>query len=61
MLSTLIYETVDFVYTLARLTKRVIKGSYNWYYKIETEEQVKIKLLEERIVEQRLIINKISV
>ena len=53
MISSIIYETVDFVYTLGRITIRGIKGAYCWfsYKNSETPEQLRLRLLEERIYE----------
>jgi hypothetical protein len=51
MISSIIYETIDFVYTLGRVTVRGISGFYTWYCNKETVEQLKIRLLEERISE----------
>ena len=60
MISSIIYETFDFVYTLGRITIRGISGIYSWYTNKETPEALKIRLLEENISEleaQRLAIN----
>lgn len=51
MISSLIYETVDFMYTVGRISFHSIKGIYSWYFEKETIEQLKIRLLEERIYE----------
>ena len=51
MISSIIYETVDFVYTLGRITVRGITGLYSWFHKKENAEQLRMRLLEERIVE----------
>ncbi len=51
MFSSIIYEAVDFVYTVGRITIRSITGLYSWFHKNETPEQLRLRLLEERIVE----------
>jgi len=51
MLSSIIYETIDFIYTLGRVTVRGVSGFYTWYCNKETPEALKIRLLDERISE----------
>ena len=64
MLSSIIYETVDLVYTIGRVSIRSIKTVYSWFSKKnkETSEQLRVRLLEERISEleeQRLTVRPI--
>ncbi len=51
MISSIIYETVDFVYTIGRITLSVINGTYSLFSskKNESPENLRIRLLEERI------------
>ena len=51
MISSIIYETVDFVYTIGRITLSVIKKTYSLFSskKNESPENLRIRLLEERI------------
>jgi hypothetical protein len=51
MLSTIIYETVDFVYTIGKMTVRGIRSAYSWIRKEENITQLRIKSLESRISE----------
>jgi hypothetical protein len=49
MLSTLIYETVDFVYTISRVTYKSIRNLYKWYYKQNEKNQLDV--IEKKIIE----------
>ena len=52
MLSTVIYETADFIYTIGRLTIRTVKNAYSWFYKKDNNAlQLQIKSLEARVAE----------
>jgi len=51
MLSSIIYETFDLVYTLGRLAKRVVIGTYSFIYNKKTGEQERLRILEKRIIE----------
>ncbi len=51
MLSTVIYETADFIYTIGRLTIRTVKNAYSWFYKKDNALQLQIKSLEARVAE----------
>ena len=31
MISSIIYETMDFIYTLGRFAGRIVKGALSWY------------------------------
>lgn len=57
MLSTIIYETADFVYTIGKLTVRGVKSAYSWFYK-EDSTELKIKLLEERVNELESVLKE---
>lgn len=48
MISSLIYEVSDFIYTIVRLSGRIVCGVYSWYNKRETN---KLAFLEKRIIE----------
>jgi len=49
MLSTIIYEAVDFVYTISRVTYKSVSNLYNWYNKKNGKNQLDI--IEKKIVE----------
>ena len=51
MISSIIYETVDFIYTVGRVTFHGVKGMCSWYFNKESPEVLKIRLLDERISE----------
>ena len=57
MLSTIVYESADFLYTIGKLTIRGIKSTYSWFYK-EDVTQLKIKLLEERVTELESVLKE---
>jgi hypothetical protein len=57
MLSTIVYEGADFIYTIGKLTIRGVKSAYSWFYK-QDSTQLKIKLLEERVTELESVLKE---
>jgi len=49
MLSTIIYETADFIYTISRITVNSMTKLYKWYY--PPKELNRLDIIEKRIVE----------
>ena len=66
VLGFILYESIDLVYNIGKLSYNVISGTYNWYYNVpspEVEERelemTKIKELEEKIEKlTNIIINQ---
>ena len=51
MLGILLTESVEVIYSLAKITFDAGRGIYYWYYDEETPERKEIHKLEERIAE----------
>ena len=51
MLGILLSEGVEVMYSIAKITYEASRGVYYWYYDEEKPENIKIKNLENRIVE----------
>lgn len=56
VLGFILYESIDLVYNVGKLSYNAITGTYNWYYSIQSPEiqereleMTKIKALEEKI------------
>ena len=49
MLSTIIYETADFIYTISRITVNSVTKLYKWYY--PPKELNRLDAIEKRIIE----------
>ena len=49
MLSTIIYETADFIYTVSRIAVNSVTKLYKWYY--PPTEQNRLDAIEKRISE----------
>ena len=49
MLSTIIYETADFIYTVSRLAVKSVSKLYKWYY--PPKELSRLDAIEKRISE----------
>jgi hypothetical protein len=49
MLSTIIYETADFVYTISRIAVNSVTKLYKWYYPPKQLNQLNI--IEKKIIE----------
>jgi hypothetical protein len=49
MISSIIYEAVDFVYIVGRITVRSITGLYKWYY--PSKEFNRLDVIEKKIIE----------
>ncbi len=48
MLSTIIYETTDFIYTVSRIAVNSVTKLYNWYY--SPKELSRLDDIEKRII-----------
>jgi hypothetical protein len=49
MLSTIIYETTDFIYTISRIAVHSVTKLYKWYY--PPKELNRLDAIEKRIIE----------
>ncbi len=49
MLSTIIYETADFIYTVSRIAVNSVTKLYKWYY--PPKELNRLDVIEKRILE----------
>ena len=49
MLSTIIYETADFIYTVSRIAVNSVTKIYKWYY--PPKELNRLDVIEKRIIE----------
>lgn len=48
MLSTIIYETTDFIYTVSRIAVNSVTKLYKWYY--SSKELSRLDAIEKRII-----------
>jgi hypothetical protein len=48
MLSTIIYETTDFIYTVSRIAINSVTKLYKWYY--SSKELSRLDAIEKRII-----------
>ena len=53
MLGMILYETVDLVYNVSKLTYNGVRGIYYWYYGLEYPEQIEIEKRDALIIEIR--------
>ena len=51
MLGMLLYEAVDLVYNVTKLTYNGARATYYWYYNIDYPEQEEIKKRDDLILE----------
>jgi len=53
MLGMILYETVDLVYNVSKITYNGVRGIYYWYYELEYPEQIEIEKRDALIIEIR--------
>lgn len=51
MLGMLLYEAVDLVYNVTKLTYNGVRATYYWYYNMDYPEQEEIKKRDDLILE----------
>lgn len=51
MLGFLLYEAVDVVYNVTKMTYNGVRATYYWYYNLDYPEQEEIKKRDELIME----------
>ena len=51
MIGLILYEAVDLVYNITKITYNGARGIYYWYYGLEYPEQLELKKREEVIIE----------
>ncbi len=51
MLGMILYETVDLVYNVSKITYNGVRGIYYWYYGLEYPEQIELEKRDALIIE----------
>jgi hypothetical protein len=46
VLGFILYESMDIVYNVGKISYNGVKGVYNWYYDVKTEDQQEIERLD---------------
>ena len=46
VLGFLLYESMDIVYNVSKISYNSVKGVYNWYYDVQTDDQQELERLD---------------
>lgn len=60
VLGFILYESIDLVYNIGKLSYNVISGTYNWYYDIQSPEVKERELEMTKIEELEAKIEKLT-
>ena len=46
VLGFILYESIDIVYNVGKISYNGVKGIYNWYYDVKTDDQQELERLD---------------
>jgi hypothetical protein len=46
VLGFILYESMDIVYNVGKISYNGVKGVYNWYYEVKTDDQQELERLD---------------